>query len=150
MTEFDFTMAMAARLEDESAFDVVDVALLFAARRRLPGQKVAMLAPVATTAGAHAAPGAGGIQRFVANVGVLLITPAPNDLTGSNALAALRDMVSASREKLLGWTPPGAETGLEFARGALIDAVDGAAAWQDEYALRFWRRGADHRLEGQT
>lgn len=71
---------------------------------------------------------------------VLLILRAAGDLRGAKAADVIADWRNDINGLLAGWQPPGAETPIEYASGALVDIVDDSVWWLFRYrnTFRIW------------
>ena len=75
------------------------------------------------------------VQVVRARLGVLHIVAARNAPGGKGRLASAGAVVAATRENLLGWSPPGANAPLSLAGASLEDVGDGRLLWLDRYAV---------------
>lgn len=79
-------------------------------------------------------------QRVTARVAVAIAAKNLRDARGDAALADLAALRQEILSALLGWTPNGEFTPVQFARGQLVKFSNAVLWWQDEFTTQFYRR----------
>lgn len=74
------------------------------------------------------------MQLVTVRMGIMLVVQgAQADATGGAAAQSLSGLRAAVRQALLGWRPAGAEGGLEYVSGDLMELAGGCLFWADTY-----------------
>lgn len=78
-------------------------------------------------------------QRIIASVGVRVGVSNLRDPNGAQAAIDLEVLRAEVLLALLGWSPPGDCTPIDFVRGRLLSLDDQVLWWQDEFVTQFYR-----------
>ena len=140
---FMTAMAAAARLESGPAFKVVEAAADPADVNLRKGLPWAIVYPLGEDMAASRGGRAATVQRASARLGVLHVISVRDKPGAAGVVDKACGPVAASRERLITWTPDGADGPLALAGGALEDIVDGRMYWLDRYTVE-WTVDSQH------
>ena len=67
---------------------------------------------------------------------VTYVTTHAGDASGIQAADALTPLREAVAAAIVGWTPPNCVSRVQFVRGALVEFIDRATVWQDDFSVQ--------------
>lgn len=79
-------------------------------------------------------------QQVTQQFAVILAVSNLKDARGEKALNDLHQVREQIFEKVLGWSPPGTDSVMEFSSGRLLDMDNQVVWWQDDYVIDIQRR----------
>ncbi|MEN9671437.1 MAG: hypothetical protein RL018_1714 [Pseudomonadota bacterium] len=114
----------------------------FAAAKTLLKNKMpaAFVVPLAEQASPNSSATMQVSQKVVQQFGVFIAVSNLRDATGEHAVSDLFSVRQQILQKLVGWTPAGAVSFIEFGGGSLMDMDDQVVWWQDNFTLDIYIR----------
>lgn len=123
--------------EQSLFYKVMAVADLEQIQKQTIRKPVAFVAPAGTQAEPSQRQTGPALQRITETYSVIYCVPSTNDKTGMKANKELQDLISTTRQKLIGFAPTEADI-MRFEGGELLTLEAGFAIWHDSFTTSFY------------